>query len=40
MVEMPAAPEYERPRIERVLTLEELELEILYAGFDNSVDRP
>ena len=38
MAEMPAAPEYERPRVERVLTPEELEHEILYAGGDNSVD--
>ncbi len=37
MTEVPTAPEYERPRVERVPTPEELEQEILYAG-DNSVD--
>ncbi len=38
MAETPAASEYERPRVERVLTPEELEQEILYAGTDNSID--
>ncbi len=40
MTEAPAAPEYERPRVERVLTPEELEQEILYAGFDITADNP
>jgi hypothetical protein len=33
---LPSAPPYEPPRIERVLTPEELEREILYAGTDFS----
>ena len=40
MSEASAPPEYERPCVEVVLTPEELEQEILFAGFDNSVDRP
>jgi hypothetical protein len=28
----PDPPLYERPRVERVLTLEDLEREVLYAG--------
>jgi hypothetical protein len=30
---------YEPPRVERVLTPAELEREILYAGFDFSIDQ-
>ena len=38
MAEGPAAPDYERARVERVLTPEKLEREILYAGQAVSVD--
>lgn len=38
MAETPAALEYERPRVERVLTPEELEQEILYAGTPVTAD--
>jgi len=40
MVQTPAASEYERPRVERVLTPEDLEQEILYAGTDITADTP
>lgn len=33
----PSAPSYEPPRIERVLTPEDLEREILYAGVTDLV---
>jgi hypothetical protein len=40
MAETPAAPEYERPRVECVLAPEQLEQEILYAGFEITADNP
>ena len=35
----PAAPPYEPPRIERVLSPEDLEREVLYAGPPASTDQ-